>query len=154
MTPKEIQILHQACVAAGVYPSKIQPDNPFKKSGGTAQMLQAAVAEIDPAQAAKWRTDSGQSLSVATMAELHSGEPLSDKAKQQLWDLDPKFVEDVQKQQVKHEQDILKQMRDSTAEKRWNTTLNQVGGDQHQAKRVIEAEDQRMAAQQQQQAGV
>ena len=53
MTPKEIQILHQACVAAGVDASKIQPDNPFKKNGGTAQMLQAAVSEIDPAQAAR-----------------------------------------------------------------------------------------------------
>ena len=46
ITPKEIQILHQACVAAGVDASKIQPDNPFKKSGGTAQLLQAAVGEM------------------------------------------------------------------------------------------------------------
>ena len=37
MTPKEIQILHQVCVTAGVDASKIQPDNPFSKSGDTAQ---------------------------------------------------------------------------------------------------------------------
>ena len=33
-------------LSAGVDASKIQPDNPFKKSGGTAQLLQAAVGEM------------------------------------------------------------------------------------------------------------
>ena len=65
---------------AGVDASKIQPDNPFKKNGGTAQMLQAAVSEIDPAQAARWRVGAGQGLAVATMAEAHSGGQLSERA--------------------------------------------------------------------------
>ena len=70
MTSKEIQILHQACIAAGVDASKIQPDNPFKKSGGTAAMLQAAVSEIDPAQAARWRVGAGSGLSLAVVVAL------------------------------------------------------------------------------------
>ena len=70
ITPKDIQILHQECVAAGVDASKIQPDNPFKKSGGTAAMLQAAVVSIDPEQAAKWRMVYGSGLSVATMDHI------------------------------------------------------------------------------------
>ena len=46
MTPQEIDILNQACIAAGIDSSKIQPDNPFSKSGGTPSLLQAAVAGL------------------------------------------------------------------------------------------------------------
>ena len=70
MTTKEIDILNRACIAAGIDSSKIQPENPFSKSGGTAAMLQAAVATIEPAQAAKWRVGSGSGLSVATMDHI------------------------------------------------------------------------------------
>jgi hypothetical protein len=52
MTSQEIQVLYQACREAGIDASKITPSNPFSKSGGTAALLQAAVALIDPAQAA------------------------------------------------------------------------------------------------------
>ena len=70
MTPQEIDILNRACIAAGIDSSKIQPDNPFKKSGETAAMLQAAVVSIDPEQAAKWRVGSGSGLSVSTMDHI------------------------------------------------------------------------------------
>ena len=53
---------------AGLDANKISPENPFKKSGKTADLLQAAVSEIDPVQSARWRRDSDQGLSVATMA--------------------------------------------------------------------------------------
>ena len=62
---------------AGIDSSKISPSNPFEKSGTTAEILQAAIADLDPAQAARWRVAAGGSLSVATMAELQSGEELS-----------------------------------------------------------------------------
>ena len=107
MTPKEIQILHQACVAAGVYPSKIQPDNPFKKSGGTAQLLQAAVEEIDPAQAARWRVAAGSGLSLSTMHEVQNGVELSEAAMQDLWEHDAAFVADRLKQKQQTEENLL-----------------------------------------------
>ena len=107
MTPKEIQILHQACIAAGVDASKIQPDNPFKKSGGTAAILQAAVSQIDPAQAARWRVGAGHGLSLATMAEMQSGQQLSDSAMQDLWEHDAAFVADTIKQRQQAEEQTL-----------------------------------------------
>ena len=110
MTPKEIQILHQACVAAGVDATKISPANPFLKSGGTAAMLQAAVASIDPAQAAKWRVSAGQGLSLATMAEMQGGGELSAAAMQDLWNHDSAFVADTIKQKQQAEQDLLAKM--------------------------------------------
>ena len=94
MTPKEIQVLHQACKAAGVDATKISATNPFKKSGLTASLLQAAVSEFAPEQAAKWRIDAGQGLSVATMAEIQSGGELSQSAMQDRSNHDPDFVAD------------------------------------------------------------
>lgn len=107
MTPKEIKVLHQACLAAGVDATKIQPDNPFSKSGGVAQMLQAAVSEIDPAQAARWRVDAGQGLSVATMAEMQGGGESSQAAMQDLWNHDFAFVADKLKEKQQIEENLL-----------------------------------------------
>ena len=59
MTEKEIDVLAQACRAAGIDASKIKPENPFTKNGGTATILQAAVAELHPEQAAEWRVAAG-----------------------------------------------------------------------------------------------
>ena len=86
---------------AGIDSSKISPSNPFEKSGSTAVMLQAAIAELDPAQAARWRVAAGGSLSVATMAELQSGEELSTAAQADLWNHDPEFVAEFQQQREK-----------------------------------------------------
>ena len=69
MTEKEIEVLAQACKASGIDATKIKPENPFTNNGGTATMLQAAVAEFHPEQAAMWRVAAGGSLSLATMAE-------------------------------------------------------------------------------------
>ena len=66
MTKQEIQVLYRACQSAGINASKITPANPFEKSGGTASLLQAAVAQVDPAQAARWRVSAGGELSIAT----------------------------------------------------------------------------------------
>ena len=92
MTPKEIQVLYRACQSAGIDASKITPANPFEKSGGTAQLLQAAVSQVDPAQAARWRVSAGGGLSIATLAELESGAQLSQQAQKDLWEHDADFV--------------------------------------------------------------
>ncbi len=54
MTSKEIEVLAQACRAAGIDATKIKPENPFTKNGGTAAMLQAAVAEFHQSLAEAW----------------------------------------------------------------------------------------------------
>ena len=79
MTEKEIDVLAQACRMAGVDTTKIKPENPFEKSGATATFIQGAVEQIDPVMAAKWRVAAGGGLSLATMAELQSGESLSER---------------------------------------------------------------------------
>ena len=70
MTSQEIQVLYRAYQSAGFAASRIKPNNPFEKSGGTACLLQAAVSQVDPAQAIKWLVESGISLNIATLAEM------------------------------------------------------------------------------------
>ena len=103
MTKQEIQVLYRACKSAGIDASKITPANPFEKSGGTASLLQAAVAQVDPAQAAKWRVSAGGGLSIATLSELESGQQLSEQAQKDLWEHDAAFVVDSQRAKAENE---------------------------------------------------
>ena len=114
---------------AGIDSSKISPSNPFEKSGSTAGMLQAAIAEIDPAQAARWRVAAGGSLSVATMAELQGGEELSAAAQADLWNHDPEFVAEFQQQREKGLEAQLKALEDGAAASREKRMLQQAKGD-------------------------
>ena len=154
MTPKQIQLLNRACKMAGIDSSKISPSNPFEKSGSTAGMLQAAIAEIDPAQAARWRVAAGGSLSVSTLSELQGGEELSAAAQADLWNHDPEFVAEFQQQREKGLEAQLKALEDGANQKRFQNTLLQTGGDERQAKRMIAAQDSEQAAREQQRQGV
>jgi len=80
MTPDEIWILQHACQAARIDATKIKPENPFKKSGSTATLLQASVAEFAPEQAARRRCDAAGGLSVQTLSEIQAGSDLSKAA--------------------------------------------------------------------------
>lgn len=118
MTENEIAILQQACKAAGVDSSKIKPENPFTRKGFTATMLQGAVSEIAPDQAAQWRVDAGGSLSVATLSEMQSGEDLSDKAMSDLWLHDPIYVKDKMQEASKSEERVLASLDAKTDQSR------------------------------------
>ena len=142
MTKREIEVLAQACRAAGVDTTKIKPENPFEKSGATATFIQGAVEQIDPVMAAKWRVAAGGGLSLATMAELQSGEALSEAAQKDLFQHDPQFVRDVQQQQERAAEDQLKQLEEKTAELRMNRALREAGGNKCDAERRLAAEDQ------------
>ena len=139
---------------AGIDSSKISPSNPFEKSGSTAGMLQAAIAEIDPAQAARWRVAAGGSLSVATMAELQGGEELSAAAQADLWNHDPEFVAEFQQQREKGLEAQLKALEDGAVASREKQMLQQANGDKHLAKRMMQAEDAENERIQQQRQGV
>ena len=145
MTPKEIELLAKACRMAGIDATKITPSNPFGKSGGTAGMLQAAVAELNPVQAAKWRVAAGGGLSVATMSELQSGQLLSDDAQRDLYLHDPQFVADVQRQQVSAEEQELKAMQEQADAMRLRNKAREFGGNVERAWEVLKAEDAAVA---------
>ena len=140
MTPKEIQVLYRACQSAGIDASKITPANPFEKSGGTAQLLQAAVSQVDPAQAARWRVSAGGGLSIATLAELESGAQLSQQAQKDLWEHDADFVVDYQKQQKESEAVMLKKLEDDSAALKLRNRAREFGGNEARAKEALARE--------------
>ena len=135
-------LLDKAARLTGVDPRKITNGNPFLKSGATARQVQMGVSELDPRRAAEWRREApGGEISVATLNECMAGGELSPAAMQELWDKDPQFVVDTQRQQQAVDQAREKELISGAAEKRWQNMLHQTGGDEHAAKRRIEAED-------------
>ena len=131
---------------AGVDPSKISPSNPFEKSGMTASILQAAVSELDPSQAAKWRVAAGGSLSVATLAELNSGVDLSPAAKQDLWEHDHEYVNDAIQHRAQSDAAQLKALEDEADRLRLKRETTQAGGNERVARDRINAQDKKQQA--------
>ena len=127
----------------GTDPKTISPENPFSKSGKVAQMLQVAVAEIDPEQSARWRVDAGGGLSVATLSEMQSGEQLSQAAMQDLWQHDPAFVVDVQRQQQTAEERMLKSLDEGAAATKLRNKAREFGGNEERAREALKAEAER-----------
>ena len=144
MTKTEIELLAKACRMAGIDASKIAPANPFEKSGKVAEMLQVAVAELNPTQAAKWRVAAGGGLSIQTLSELQSGQELSQQAQRDLWNHDPQFVADVQRQQVSAEEQALKSLEEGAAATRLRNKVREVGNEAR-AREALKAEDDRDA---------
>ena len=143
MTEKEIEVLAQACKAAGIDATKIKPENPFSKNGSTATMLQAAVAEFHPEQAATWRVAAGSSLSLATMAELQSGGELSAAAKSDLYQHDAQFVRDLKHQQAAESESAAKWLEDQLAATQLRNKAREFGGNERLAKERLQFEAQR-----------
>ena len=141
MTPKEIKILADACKMAGIDATKIQPSNPFGKSGGTPSLLQAAVAEIDPQQAAKWRVVAGGGLSIATLSEMQSGGDLSQQAMEDLYRHDADFVVNHAKQQQDYETQLLKKMEAESHQMRLAQRTRQNGGNEAMAREQLKREE-------------
>ena len=149
MTEKEITVLVQACKAAGIDATKIKPENPFTKNGGTASMLKAAVAEIDPSLAAKWRVEAGSSLSLSTLNEIQSGGALSDAAKNDLWNHDPVFVTETIHEREKSEAAMLRQLEENAAAAQLRNKTRELGGNEARAREVLKAEAAQAEARQQ-----
>ena len=142
MTEKEIEVLAQACKAAGIDATRIKAENPFTRKGKTAEFLQAAVAELHPEQAAEWRVAAGGSLSLATMAELQSGGELSAAAKSDLYAHDAQFVRDLKQQQVAQSESAAKWLEEQTAATALRNKIRETGSEAA-AKERMKFEQQR-----------
>ena len=142
MTEREIDVLDKACQMSGIDPSTISAENPATKSGKTAQLIMAAAGEIDPVQAAMWRKAApGGGYSVATLAEMQSGQQLSNRAKQELWEKDPEFVAATIKQREQKFEADKKSLEDAAAASRLRNKTLQMGGNEARAREVLKEED-------------
>ena len=88
ITEKDAEILADIAAKVGLDPYTIKNENPHKFSGKTSYMLKMGAAEFYPEVNARWRSEVS-SISARTVAECRSGQPLSERAQQDLWDHDP-----------------------------------------------------------------
>ena len=141
MTEREINVLYDACKASGTDPSRISDENPFTKQGKTAQALQIGASMVDPEQAAIWRLEAGARLSVMTRKEVLSGQPLSQKAQQDLWEHDPKYVVQSIQERKQEKVDLDKWLEQEADATRLRNKMLEVGGNEARAKQALARED-------------
>jgi len=89
---QELKVLLQAAQVARMDPSTLKPKNPWTLQGQTAKTLQLAVSEIDPAQAARWRVEAGETISLASAAAKAGLSPMTQGAHDELSNLDADYI--------------------------------------------------------------
>ena len=116
MQKTEIEVLLQAAKRLNINPSELKALNPWTQKGPRAEAMQMAVLEVNPAMAAKWRSESGDEISLKTVAYEHG---LVEGDQQIFDDLrahSPAFVAQEQQRKTEWEEKMLKEMEDKAME--------------------------------------
>ena len=115
MSEKELQLLVNAAQLARLNPSELKPINPFSQQGGKATSMQVAVAELDPAQAARWRVEAGESISLESAAAKAGLAPMTQAAHNELSAIDADYIADQQKEQARRSSDAMAALEQGAA---------------------------------------
>ena len=107
MTDAELRVLHQAAIKLGIPTTELSVRNPFEMKGKRAEMLQAAIAEVDPVQAAAWNRDAGGELSLACQMAERGLIEHSSATKKELWQKSPNYVVQKMAADKKAEEDLM-----------------------------------------------
>jgi len=107
MTDAELKVLHQAAIKLGIPTTELSVRNPFEMKGRKAEMLQAAISEVDPVQAAAWNRDAGGELSLACQMAERGLIEHSSATKRELWEQSPNYVVQKMAADKKAEEDLL-----------------------------------------------
>ncbi len=92
MTDAELKVLLEAASMLKISASDLKPVNPFTQQGGRAELIQTAVASINPSQAARWRQEAGESASLEAAAVRAGLKEMSQAVHQELMQIDPDFI--------------------------------------------------------------
>ena len=110
MDEHQLKILLAAAEQLQLNPDTLQVKNPFLMDGKTAQSIQTAVSAIDPAQAARWRVEAGQSMSLGAAAAKAGLAQMTNRTHEELIQLDPDYLAGAQEAAAVREQKILADM--------------------------------------------
>lgn len=116
MTDYELQTLLKAASLAKIPASTLKPLNPWTQQGERAQAMQMAVAEVDAAQAARWRIAAGESISLASAAAKAGLTEMTSSAHEELSQIDADYITGVEEARARREADLLDRMEKETAE--------------------------------------
>ena len=154
MTPKEIKILHQAALLAGLDASALQVANPFTKGGRQAEFLCAAVQEVDPVQAAQWRVEAGGGISLQAAAVLAGHAEPTPEVLENLYQHDPAFCRDELQRRKAKEADVMAKYEQAAEQGRLQRFMERTGGDEAKARHLLKTENEVHARQQAEQQGL
>lgn len=107
MNEQELTVLIRAAQTLKISPQNLKARNPFELDGDVARSMQAAVAAIDPAMAARWSQAAGNSASLEAAAAKAGLVPMTAGAHQQLVETDPDYLEAHQAAVAQRERDLL-----------------------------------------------
>ena len=105
----------EAARVAKLDPSQLKVVNPFSQQGGVAQTMQSAVDQLNPAQAAKWRVEAGESLSLQAAAAQQGITEMTNKTHQELMTLDAGYRSEYEQSRSQREADVLARMESDAA---------------------------------------
>ena len=103
-------MLLDAASLARIPADTLKPVNPFSQTGPRAEAMQMAVADVNPAQAARWRMEAGETISLASAAAKAGLAELSPGAQKELAELDPDFITGQAEAKAAWEAKMLDQM--------------------------------------------
>ena len=116
MDDKQLQLLLTAAQQLKIDPNTLQVKNPFLLQGDTAVSMQTAISEIDPAQAARWRIEAGQSLSLGAAAAKAGLTPMTKETFDNLSQMDPDFLVGVEESRARREAEMLKSLEEGASQ--------------------------------------
>lgn len=116
MTENELKVLLDAASLAKIDPAGLKPLNPFTQQGPTAQSLQVAVQEINATQAARWRNEAGESVSLAAAAAKAGLVEMSRTVHEELSQLDADYITGQEESAARREADLLASLEKGAAD--------------------------------------
>ena len=110
MKTEQLQLLLEAAQNLQLDPSQLKVANPWTLNGATAQSIQAAVSELNPQQAAEWRQEAGEALSLAGAAAQAGLTPISEASHNELMELSTEYQADWKQRRRLEEEAIMRNM--------------------------------------------
>ena len=119
---QDIEVLMRAAAFAKIPAEQLKALNPYTQDSPRGKVMQAAVEEIDPVTAAKWRTASGSQMTLETVAAEMGLIEHTTATKTDLLKHDPNAVLQQRAAQEDWEKKQLEAMEKAAAEMRLRRT--------------------------------
>jgi len=110
LTENELKVLLDAATLAKIPASDLKPVNPSSQQCDRAKAMQIAVQEINASQAARWRVEAGDSVSLAAAAAKAGLTEINRTVHEELSQLDADYITGQQEAAARREADLLDQM--------------------------------------------
>ena len=116
MDESQLKVLLDAAKLARIPASELKPINPFSQQGERAKAMQIAVQEINACQAARWRVEAGDSVSLAAAAAKAGLTEMNRTVHEELNQLDADYITGQQESAARREADLLASLEQGASE--------------------------------------